>query len=55
MKDLFKAPDGVSSAQNIAYWVLTVLFCLLIFASGLGHISRAGPIVEVFHYLGYPD
>ena len=55
MKDLFQAPDGVSSAQNIAYWILTVLFCLLIFASGLGHINRAEPIVEVFHYLGYPD
>ena len=55
MKDLFNAPDGVSSAQNIAYWVLTVLFCLLIFTSGLGHINRAEPIVEVFQYLGYPD
>jgi len=55
MKDLFNAPDGVSSAQNIAYWILTVLFCLLILGSGLGHITRAEPIVEVFQYLGYPE
>jgi len=54
MKNMFKSPNGVSSALNVAYWVLTVLFCLLMFASALGHINRAEPIDEVFHYLGFP-
>lgn len=55
MRELFRAPDGVSSARNTAYWTLTLAFCVMMLLSASGHLTRAAQIVEVLENLGYPD
>jgi hypothetical protein len=43
-----------SRGRSIAYWVLTVLFCLAISGSGAFNLSQAEPIQQAMTHLGYP-
>lgn len=41
--------------MKIAYWITTVLFCLLMTFSAYAYLSGGAQVVDGFHHLGYPD
>jgi len=42
------------SGRELAYWIVTGVFCLAFVAGGTGHLLRADPMREGMQTLGYP-
>ena len=42
-------------SRLIAYWVVTILFCLPMGAGGVFDFLRTPDVLETFTHLGYPD